>query len=232
MYKFNEYNSMSDMSYGLPSKPHIDAVQRDMKNSSSALGRFLERGMRSPLPPFPPNYSSDTIEELNYIISRMAESQDWEREYAIRMDSPSNYYKEWADVATYEAGLYGSGSKQYSPEWFKDISIQVEGLIDYLKILYSRPRPSQLAPAIDKKIEPILPDPETSAYPSGHAIDSWVFATILSRLHPRSASRFEELAGNISDTRVVGGVHYPSDLVAGRMVAEYIVNNDLVSIPQ
>lgn len=161
------------------------------------------------------------MEELNFIVQRMAESTEEERDFAVQMDSIEMHYSMWAAEATRITG------KEYDIDYFWRIGTKVEGLIDYLKMYYNRPRPYQLAPEYGKKIVRIIKDPRTASYPSGHAFDAWTFGTILSRNHPEHTERFHEIAEKVSMSRVVAGVHFPSDLRAGRKAAEWTIANIL-----
>jgi acid phosphatase (class A) len=55
------------------------------------------------------------------------------------------------------------------------------------------------------------------SYPSGHASLSWTWGLILASLAPDRAGPILARARSIGESRVVCGVHYPSDIEAGRM---------------
>ena len=224
MMNFERLNNIDVMVYGTPAQRHIDTVERQSNDTSTALGRYFQNGSPNILPPAPRNSSTKTMNELNYIVSRMAESTEDERNYSLLMDNIGEHYEMWANRTTELTG------KKYDYDWFWNIGNQIDGFINYLKTRYNRPRPYQLAPEYGKQIERLVVDPRTSSYPSGHSMDAWTFATILSRLHPELTDEFETLADKISDTRIVNGVHYQSDLDAGTIGALYAVNNNLVEV--
>jgi acid phosphatase (class A) len=60
------------------------------------------------------------------------------------------------------------------------------------------------------------------SYPSGHAAYSRLFALILSELQPERKSEFMARADQAALNRVIGGVHYPTDIEAGKKLAEDI----------
>jgi acid phosphatase (class A) len=165
------------------------------------------------------------MNELNEIVSRMAESTEEDRQYSLLLDSSKNHYQMWADLATELTG------QKYDLDWFWEVGTKAEGLIDYLKVYYNRPRPYQLAPQYGKRIQRIISDPRTASYPSGHAFDSWMFATLLSRRHPKYFRTFAATAEKVSDSRMVGGVHFRSDLMAGKQAAIFAVENGLIEEP-
>src|ERR1700678_4029686 len=58
--------------------------------------------------------------------------------------------------------------------------------------------------------------------PSLHAANSFALAVVLSRAVPRLAPLFYGMASLIALSRVVGGVHWPSDVVAGALFGSLI----------
>lgn len=65
---------------------------------------------------------------------------------------------------------------------------------------------------------------ETNAsYPSGHSMVAWSWALILTEAMPEKADALLRLGQESGDSRVVCGVHYPSDVEAGRVLASGMV---------
>jgi acid phosphatase (class A) len=62
-----------------------------------------------------------------------------------------------------------------------------------------------------------------ASYPSGHAMTGWAWGLILSELAPRKAGALMEAGAAIGDSRVICGVHYPSDVEAGRKLGSAMV---------
>lgn len=78
-------------------------------------------------------------------------------------------------------------------------------------------------PAVrDRRVRPSLPveGHGANSWPSGRAAASRVWAGILSDLFPARAEALAEAARRTGDHRVLGGVHYPTDLVAGHLLAD------------
>jgi acid phosphatase (class A) len=87
-----------------------------------------------------------------------------------------------------------------------------------LKVSFSRARPFDR----DVQIKPCIPLQKSNSYPSGHAAVSYVAAKSFSLIYPALAKKFLQRAEVIASDRVLGGVHHPSDVVAGRILGEEI----------
>lgn len=90
---------------------------------------------------------------------------------------------------------------------------------DPVKFVYRRPRPF----LSDDAITPCIPNDErlraSFSYPSGHAALGFGWALVLAELIPSRADAIIERGRDFTWSRVVCGVHYPSDVEAGRTVA-------------
>ncbi len=78
-----------------------------------------------------------------------------------------------------------------------------EHVVMCLKGFFRSPRPSQLCPAIVPMIDP----PSTPSFPAGHAVQAYLISYLLGYSLPR-----------VSVNRIVAGLHYPTDIIAGRAV--------------
>jgi hypothetical protein len=92
-----------------------------------------------------------------------------------------------------------------------------------LKHLLACPRPNEYSPMI----QPIILTPAYGAWPMGHATEAYMFRKIICALTGQGvASPMDEqlklLARRISDNRVIAGVHFPVDSVAGYVLADVI----------
>lgn len=97
------------------------------------------------------------------------------------------------------------------------------------KALFNRPRPYQLAPALNPPFCPPHP-----AYPSAHATQlmalGWVVREALRKTpYRRAGTMFADYAAAVGRRREVAGVHYASDTVAGHALAKRIVDRYLES---
>lgn len=97
-----------------------------------------------------------------------------------------------------------------------------ENLVEVLmpaRKYFARPRPYEQEPTV----KPVLPPPEGNSYPSGHSMDSYLNATLLSIAVPEKHGELFARAKSHADSRVLAGVHYPSDLQGGQIAAAALV---------
>lgn len=108
-------------------------------------------------------------------------------------------------------------------------SARVVTVTRIFKWIYNRARPEQVAPDIINKENGRLLISETAdtpSYPSGHALQSYYLARILSRKFPAKTKAIMDMATRCANVRIMAGLHYPSD----RDFAWWIVDNYLVDL--
>jgi acid phosphatase (class A) len=100
--------------------------------------------------------------------------------------------------------------------FFKDLADDLHAVDATSKKPFLRPRP----PAVDPRVQPCVAVPASTSYPSGSALQAFVWAELLGEALPEKREALLARAHRAGWGRVIGGVHYPSDLVAGRMLAD------------
>ena len=94
----------------------------------------------------------------------------------------------------------------------------------YFKNSYSRPRPSQLCPALLPPIE----IPGHASFPSGHSTQAQLMVLCMNdvfnvlRQHNTLVDNLWTLADRIARNREIAGLHYASDTAAGVAFAYWI----------
>lgn len=93
-----------------------------------------------------------------------------------------------------------------------------ESVEQHAKAVYKRPRPFQEngGPMCTPGDQSIL---KSYSYPSGHSTFSWTAGMVMAELMPERATELMQRARSYGESRVVCGVHYESDVEAGRVVA-------------
>ena len=83
------------------------------------------------------------------------------------------------------------------------------------KAYFHRDRPYAVEPAL-KTCTPIKPGKAANSYPSGHATLAFSMGIVLASLIPAKSQAILARATEYSENRLVCGVHYRSDIVAGQ----------------
>lgn len=96
------------------------------------------------------------------------------------------------------------------------IKTETDGVAADIKEKFRRERPFLRDPELD----PCLGRIGGLAYPSGHATISRVFAHVLAGLVSSDREVFFARADKAALERVIGGVHHPSDIEAGKELAD------------
>jgi undecaprenyl-diphosphatase len=97
-------------------------------------------------------------------------------------------------------------------------------LYRWLKAKTSRPRPYQVNRAITCNARPL----DQFSFPSGHTLHAVAFTTIAISYYPHLALLLIPFAFLVALSRMVLGLHYPSDVLAGAAIGAAIAGNSLV----
>lgn len=161
-----------------------------------------------PQVPCPENSSEETKRELAHLLKLQHKARPYLAQQVAVTDENA--------TATLEAycakhGLDASG--------VLPVTHAVRPVLLQLKRYYDRPRPYQLAAHLESGFHPM---PSTTAhtpsYPSGHSAQAVLVALLLSGLYPDHRDAFMALAQEVGTHRMVGGYHFPSDVVYGEQV--------------
>ncbi len=140
--------------------------------------------------------------------------------------------KRW-DQAVSDAGLdaFIAFSPVLSSNFTKENNPEIDKIFEIIlkysfatskaaKSVYERKRP-YLAN------EKITPCPNAlsggSSYPSGHSALGWVNAQVLARIYPQYSDDLMARGIDYGQSRMICGVHFQSDIVAGRIVGDVLL---------
>lgn len=101
---------------------------------------------------------------------------------------------------------------------------------------FPRPRPFQRFALTRVCGQAAPPKPEAApktgtSYPSGHAVVSWTAALVMMETAPAQAAALVTRAVDYGESRVVCGLHFPSDIEAGRIVGAAVIDK-LFTVPE
>jgi acid phosphatase (class A) len=125
----------------------------------------------------------------------------------------------------YATGALGpwftKGNLPATAQLFKDLTDawNASPVSSSFKKLYPRQRPF----LVDARVQPCVERPDTGSYPSGHTTLAFIWAGVLAEIFPEKRTELFDCAHRAAWGRVLGGVHFPSDLVGGRVLAAAVV---------
>ena len=96
------------------------------------------------------------------------------------------------------------------------------------KYTYWAIRPVQL----DSEVKPVVTTPNHPSYPSAHACLSISIAKMMGYLFPRDAETFAAIGEEAAESRIWAGIHYRSDIDAGRTLAVAVADKVITRAKQ
>lgn len=201
------------LSYGNPSRKYLPSLKTE-SYLDSLLGELASY-------PYPSNNGQDVIDEINQLINytnTLSSDDNLKKRYKIYDEQFEEYF---VNV------MSNSGAdKEQVEQVIKEIKKDIYPFIVKLKYHYQRVRPYQLSHILSMRLYPFdSVTSDTPSYPSGHGIQSKVYAEVLGSLYPKFHKKLQELSNDIGDSRLYMGIHYPSDLLFGEYVSELILSH-------
>jgi len=151
------------------------------------------------------NNYPDSLKESKEVLKKMKNPD--EEYFKLTDESPRYAFHEYLE----------SKNLEYDKRELKKIVQDSIPVIDSLKRYHNRPRPSQVNPQIKAFNSKTAKSP---AYPSGHALQSYLIAKHLSKKYPFRTYQFYSIADRIANARISYGLHYPSDNSYAKELAE------------
>lgn len=173
------------------------------------------------LPPPPANDSAQTKAELGEILTLQV-TRTPEMVANAQADAVEDVWR-FANVMGPEF------SKDKLPKFsaFFDRVVATEGaVVDPAKDVFKRPRPHQLSDLV----KPAVKISSSGAWPSGHTTVGTLMGIVLSNMVPEKKAEIMARAWDYGNNRIVGGIHYRSDVemgrIAGSVIAATIMRHD------
>jgi len=174
------------------------------------------------LPPPPADDTPAGLADLSVLLYVQANRTQDQVELAKKMESPS---------------VFAMGREVFGP-WFtrenlpktaeilRQTSKAADPVLKDAKKNWQRPRPYVRSTLIS----PVVGKPnDAGSYPSGHTFGIAIPEFLLSAAFPSHAAEFDEKIHRVMWGRIVGGVHFPSDTEAGRLLAKDVMDKMLAT---
>lgn len=204
---------VNELRFGNPNRTHL--VYLKTENYLDSLLPEL-----SSFPP-PENDSQKAYQEIHQIIeytSFLEKDEKLRRRYELY----DNDFEKYIVERLVNAGANKEEVEQIVIEIHKDIV----PLLVKVKYAYNRVRPYQLSFFKGLKLYPFKSYvADSPAYPSGHAYQAKIYAEVLGNMYPKFYNALNELANDISWSRLYLGVHYPTDMEYALYSAEVVLKH-------
>ena len=164
----------------------------------------------------PPKHKSKKhLAELKFIkqFKDKLDDEDFRDEVSLQDDDLEEPFKRYLRDKELELS---SDEKDNLEQIHRDTST----LVHKFKIFYNRQRPHQADDDIDEIENTAGKSP---SYPSGHSANAYMMGEYLANKFPEHADEFRNIGKRIGLNRVIVGLHYPSDHIAGVELGQQVV---------
>ncbi len=169
------------------------------------------------LPQPPANDSAQTRRELGEVLTLQVTRTPAMEERSIA-DAVEDI---WRFREVLPLSMQAKFNKEALPKlaaFFERVKASEGAVVDPAKDYWKRPRPHQLSDLV----KPCVKLSASGAYPSGHATAGYLMATVLAEMIPEKRVEIFDRASEYAENRVIGGIHFRSDIVAGRTAGSLI----------
>lgn len=166
------------------------------------------------LPPPPAPGSLAARADLEAVLQMQAWRTPAQVAWAKRVDQNDPFM--FSDVL---GAWFTKANLPLTTAFLKAVDEDRHEITEVAKKLFARARPW----VVDARVQPCVGKPGNDSYPSGHTSSIFTRAGVLAEIFPEKGTELFEFAHRAVWGRIYAGVHFPSDLVGGWMLAEPIV---------
>ena len=153
------------------------------------------------------NLTIEDNHEIGLVKNEMKRATDEDKKFALAAnDSPPELFYQWLTIRGEKPSM-----KELKELWKHEGNIE---LVNNMKVAWQR-----LRPYMTHNIIPLSgTTSNTYSFPSGHSCGAHYMACILANKYPHLANSLTEFADKIGNSRILSGVHYPSDVEEGKKI--------------
>jgi acid phosphatase (class A) len=166
------------------------------------------------LPPPPAGDSAQMKAELGEILTIQVTRTKAMEARAIA-DVTENIWR-FADVV--DSPKFTAAALPKFAAFFDRVVETESAVVDPAKDVWKRPRPHLYSDLV----KPVVPRSKSGSYPSGHSTIGTLMGIELANMLPEKRAEIMARAWEFGHNRVVGGIHYPSDIEMGRITGTVI----------
>ena len=160
------------------------------------------------LAPPPATGSATDRAEMDEVVA-IEQTRTPERAKQARVDADEDVFVMFASLM---GPAFLPANLPIASHLFERLGETEEEIVTPAKSGFARPRPYQTNPAL----HPAAPTSRSGTYPSGHATRGTIMGAVLASMVPERRAEIFARVEDYAESRVIAGVHYRSDIVAGR----------------
>jgi acid phosphatase (class A) len=153
--------------------------------------------------------------DLEAVLAAVASRTDAQIEHAQADDKKIVF--RFADVM---GANFSAENLPFTAQFFQHVYEDGNAIVDATKAHFKRQRPF----VVDPDIKIVVVQAPDYSYPSNHSTFAYEAAVLLAAMVPEKAAPLFDRAADYGHNRIVAGVHFPTDVEAGRISGSVIDN--------
>jgi acid phosphatase (class A) len=159
------------------------------------------------VPPPPPKDGPEDKADMKAVLDAQAAASDARKAQALA-DSDETVYVMFTQVL---GEKFNAAATPKAALMFERIGESEDDTLDTAKPFFGRVRPWIANPEVKAIAKPT----KSASYPSGHTTRVTIDAIMLSAMVPEKKAEIWARAQDYAQSRIIGGMHFPSDIAAG-----------------
>ncbi len=159
------------------------------------------------VPPPPAKGSAEDKADMQAVLDAQAKASDVRKALALA-DSDETVYVMFTSVF---GDKFNAAATPKAAKLFERIGDSEDDTLDAAKPFFGRIRPW----IANTDVKAIAKPTKSGSYPSGHTTRVTIDAIMMAAMVPEKKTQIWARADEYAESRIVGGMHYPTDVAAG-----------------